>query len=233
MVMLMRMLDLIREYEKIERRRPLDGTYVMLLGLFIGCLVSANFISVKLCHLLGLVFPAGVIAYSITFTVTDIISDVYGRKASSYAVWAGFIANIAMTIMVLGGWALPALAPQYQQKYSVLLLTPRIVVASMIAYLISQNHDVLAFHFWKALTRGKYLWLRNNASTAVSQFIDTCTFITLAFYGVVPTQLLMNMIIDQYLIKLLIAVCDTPFVYIGVKVISKRESTLRELFLRT
>ena len=229
----MYMLRLIQEFERVEHRKPIDGIYVILVGLFIGCLVSANFIAVKLCRVLGLVVPAGVIAYSVTFTVTDIISDVYGRKAASYAVWAGFVANLAMVSMVLGGWLLPPLSPEFQSKYQVLLSTPRIVAASMVAYLLSQNHDVLAFHFWKALTRGKHLWLRNNASTAVSQLIDTCTFITLAFYGTVPNDVLLNMILGQYLFKLLIAICDTPFVYLGVKLVSGRKVSFKEIALRT
>ncbi len=227
------MLKMIHEFEKVERRKPIDGTYIVLVGLFVGCLVSANFIAIKLCNIFGLVVPAGVIAYSITFTVTDIISDVYGRKAASYAVWAGFAANIVMVAMVFGGWLLPPLSPAFQSKYQVLLSTPRIVAASMVAYLLSQNHDVLAFHFWKALTKGRHLWLRNNASTAVSQLIDTCTFITLAFYGVVPNSVLLNMILGQYLIKLLIAICDTPFVYLGVKLISGRNVSFKEIALRS
>jgi len=215
-------LKLIREFERVESRRPIDGAYAILVGIFVGCLVSSNFIAVKLVRVGWLVFPAAVIAYSITFTVTDVISEVYGRKAASYAVWAGFAANIFAVIMVLGGWLLPSLSPEYQARYSVLLSTPRIVAASMVAYLLSQNHDVIAFHFWKAFTRGRHLWLRNNASTAVSQLIDTCTFITLAFYGVVPTAILLNMIASQYAVKLLIAACDTPFVYLGAKLL-KRE----------
>lgn len=218
-VLAMYSLKLIKDYERIEHRKNLDGTYAILLGIFVGCLVTANFTAVKLCDIFGLIVPAAVIAYSLTFTVTDIISDVYGRKASSYAVWAGFTANIAMVILVLGGWMLPPLAAQFQQRYEVLLSAPRIVMASMIAYLVSQNHDVIAFHFWKALTRGKHLWLRNNASTAISQLIDTCIFITLAFYGEVPTNILLRMIVSQYIMKLIIAACDTPFVYIGVKIV--------------
>ncbi len=228
----MYMLRLIHEYEKVEHRKAIDGVYILLVGIFVGCLVSANFVTIKLCNLGGLIVPAGVIAYSITFTVTDIISDVYGRKAASYAVWAGFAANIVMVTMVLGGWLLPPLAPEYQHRYEVLLFTPRIVLASMVAYVISQNHDVIAFHFWKAVTKGKHLWLRNNASTAISQLIDTCTFITLAFYGVVPTNVLLTMILDQYVVKLIIALCDTPFVYLGVKLVGGKKVSIREILLR-
>ncbi len=224
-------LRLIREYERAEKRKPLDGAYAILLGIFVGCLVTSNFIAIKLCNLWGLIVPAAVIAYSATFTMTDIISDVYGRKASSYAVWAGFAANVSMVILVLSGWILPPLATQFQQRYEVLLSTPRIVAASMVAYLVSQNHDVIAFHFWKAVTRGRHLWLRNNASTAVSQFIDTCIFITLAFYGSVPIGILFKMILSQYLVKLMIAICDTPFVYLGVKLV-RNELCLRKIFSR-
>ena len=97
----------------------------------------------------------------------------------------------------------------------------RVTVAGLVAYIISQSHDVWAFHVWKRVTRGKWLWLRNNASTIVSQLIDTVIFITLAFYGVVPNNILLKLIIGQWMWKAVVAVLDTPFVYLGVYVLRK------------
>lgn len=191
---------------------------VVLATLFATCLLVANIIAVKLISIGGWVVPAGVIAYPLTFLFTDVITELYGRRIASRVVWIGFGANILMVILVFGGRLLPP-APFWegQPAYeSILGMVPRIVLASMIAYLISQHHDVLAFHFWRQKTKARFLWLRNNASTMVSQALDTGLFITIAFWGIVPTGTLANMLLSQYIIKLAIAVCDTPFCYMLV-----------------
>jgi uncharacterized integral membrane protein (TIGR00697 family) len=191
---------------------------VVLATLFTTCLIVANIITAKLVSIGGWVMPAGVIAYPLTFLFTDVISELYGRRIASRVVWVGFGANLLMVVLVFGGKLLPP-APFWegQPAYeSILGVVPRIVLASMIAYLISQQHDVFAFHFWRQKTKARFLWLRNNASTIVSQGIDTGLFITIAFWGIVPTEILINMLLTQYVIKLAIAVCDTPFCYLLV-----------------
>ncbi len=110
-----------------------------------------------------------------------------------------------------------------QEAYDTILgSVPRIVLASMVAYLVSQHHDVWAFHFWRNITKGKFLWLRNNASTMVSQGIDTVLFISIAFIGTVPTNVLLSMLVGQYVMKLVIALLDTPLCYILVGLIRSR-----------
>jgi len=197
---------------------------VMLASLFVTCLVVSNIISSKIVGWGPLIFPAGVIAYSITFLITDIYTEFFGKKETEKLVIYGFISNILMIILIFIAISMP-IAPfmeDYQAIYEkVLSMSFRIVVASMIAYIIAQSHDVFAYHFWGKLTKGKHLWLRNNASTLVSQLIDTSLFITIAFHGVVPTQALINLIFYQYLMKALIALVDTPFCYIGVIIIRK------------
>jgi len=191
---------------------------VVLATLFTTCLLVANTIAVKLISVFGWVVPAGVIAYPLTFLLTDVIAELYGRRTASRVVWAGFAANLLMVVLILGGKLLPAAEIwQSQPAYeSILGMVPRIVLASMIAYLISQHHDVFAFHFWRKKTKARFLWLRNNASTMVSQGLDTGIFITIAFWGLVPTGILVKMLVSQYLIKLIIAACDTPFCYLLV-----------------
>ena len=121
----------------------------------------------------------------------------------------------------------PASFWEGQDAYNTTLgSVPRIVLASMLAYLVSQHHDVFAFHLWRRLTKGRFLWLRNNASTMVSQGIDTVLFITIAFVGVVPTNVLLNMILGQYVIKLCIAVADTPICYALVILIRRKQRDL-------
>ncbi len=190
----------------------------VLATLFVTCLLVANIITVKLVSIGGWVVPAGVIAYPLTFLFTDVITELYGRRIASRVVWLGFGANILMVILVFGGGLLPP-APFWEDQpayESILGMVPRIVLASMIAYLISQHHDVFAFHFWRKKTKARFLWLRNNASTMVSQALDTGVFITIAFWGLVPTGILVNMLVSQYIIKLAIAAGDTPFCYILV-----------------
>jgi uncharacterized integral membrane protein (TIGR00697 family) len=197
---------------------------VVLATLFATCLLVANILAVKLVSIGGWVVPAGVIAYPLTFLFTDVITELYGRRIASRVVWLGFGANILMVILVFGGKLLPP-APFWEDQpayESILGMIPRIVLASMIAYLISQHHDVFAFHFWREKTKGKFLWLRNNASTMVSQALDTGLFITIAFWGTVTTGVLVNMLITQYLIKLGIAALDTPFCYLLVRLLKEK-----------
>jgi uncharacterized integral membrane protein (TIGR00697 family) len=197
---------------------------VVLATLFVTCLLVANILAVKLVSIGGWVVPAGVIAYPLTFLFTDVITELYGRRIASRVVWLGFGANILMVILVIGGRLLPA-APFWegQPAYeSILGMVPRIVLASMVAYLVSQHHDVFAFHFWREKTKARFLWLRNNASTMASQALDTGLFITIAFWGTVPTDILVNMLITQYLIKLGIAALDTPFCYLLVNLLKEK-----------
>ncbi len=197
---------------------------VTLATLFGTCLLVANIIAVKLVSIGGWVFPAGIIAYPLTFLFTDVITELYGRRTASKIVWIGFGANLLMVLLVFGGKLLPV-APFWegQPAYeSILGMVPRVVLASMIAYLVSQHHDVFAFQFWRKKTGGRFLWLRNNASTMVSQALDTGLFITIAFWGIVPAGVLSNMLLTQYIIKLIMAALDTPFCYLLVALLRGR-----------
>ena len=185
-----------------------------LVATFASLVVIANFTAVKITTIAGLAVPAAVVAYSVTFLLTDMLSEFYSKREAHRAVWAGFYANLLLVAVVAVAVYLPP-APfwKHQQAFEALFSpVPRIVLASMLAYLVSQHFDVLAFHFWRQLTGGRYLWLRNNASTMVSQFIDTSIFITVAFYGLFPVA---PMITGQYVVKLGIALLDTPFMYLS------------------
>ena len=184
-----------------------------VIAIMTSLVVIANVIAAKIVVFGPFVVPATVIVYESTFLLTDILSEKWGKQQARKAVWAGFYANIVLVVAVLVAvnWPSAPFAKDYSDQFtSVLGLFPRIVLASMVAYLLSQHHDIFAFHFWKNRTGGKYLWLRNTASTAVSQAIDTAVFITIAFYGVMD---IVPLLIGQYVIKLIIAVVDTPFIY--------------------
>jgi len=184
----------------------------------------ANIITVKLVAVGGWIVPAGVIAYPLTFLFTDVISELYGRKTAGRVVWIGFGASLLMLAMIYLARLLPGAAiweggPAYE---AVLGMVPRVVLASMLAYLVSQHFDVAAFHFWRHVTGGRYLWLRNNASTIFSQALDTSIFITVAFWGLVPLEVIWNLMLTQFLIKIGIAVLDTPFCYLMVGLLRRR-----------
>lgn len=192
-----------------------------IIAIMAALVVIANIIAGKIVVFGPFVVPAAVIVYASTFLLTDIIGEKWGKQQARKAVWAGFYANVVMVIAVVIAinWPSAPFAKDYSEQFSsVLGLVPRVVLASMVAYLLSQHHDVFAFQFWKNKTKGRHLWLRNTASTAVSQAIDTAIFIPIAFYGIMDVVPLM---IGQYVVKLLIAAIDTPFMYGIVWLIDK------------
>ena len=200
-----------------------------LIGLvmtFAMVLIVANIVAVKLISVGGWVLPAGIVAYPFTFLVSDTIAEIYGRRTATRIIWMGFGISLGMVLLIYLARVLPA-APFWQEQaaYDTILgAVPRIVLGSMVAYLVSQHHDVIAFHFWRRITKGRHLWLRNNASTVVSQAIDTLLFVAIAFGGTVPGSILLNIMMTQYVAKLVIAIVDTPIVYGLVALIRKAQS---------
>lgn len=186
--------------------------FILLASLFSGSLVIASVISSKIITIGGVVLPAGILAYCITFVASDVISEVWGKEKAKQVVLGGFAALVVSLGLIHLALAWPgAVFWDNTEAYaSVLGAAPRIIIASLIAYLISQNHDVWAFHFWKRVFNGRHLWIRNNLSTASSQVIDSAIFISIAFYGIMP---IMPLIAGQVMIKLIIAFMDTPVVY--------------------
>ncbi|PLV59487.1 queuosine precursor transporter [Thermotoga sp. KOL6] len=195
---------------------------ILLTGIFVSTLTISNVIAGKLVNIGPFLVPIAVLCYPITFAVTDIISEVYGKRTAQKVVWTGFFASLILVVYSQIAVIYPpaSIFGNNEAFAKVFGSTPRIVFASILAYIISQSHDVWAFHFWKRVTKGSHLWIRNNLSTMVSQFIDTLVFITIAFLGTVPITVLVKMIFSQYAVKLIIALIDTPFVYLGVKLVS-------------
>ncbi len=201
----------------------------VMASIYGGAIVFANLaaaVKLEVWFLPWLIVPAGTIAYSITFPITDIVDEVYGKKWAYRIVWAGLAAELAMLGLVVADLAIP-MARDYMSPEQVACtgivfgMQPRIVAASIIAYLVSQHHDVWAFWKWREVTRGRWLWLRNNASTAISQLIDSTVFTIVAFLGVYPLEVLASMVFTMWLAKLVIAALDTPFVYLGVALLQR------------
>ena len=195
------------------------GKLIVLASIFVGGMITANFASVKIAQIGWFTIPAGTLMFAITFLCTDIIADVWGKKVAHQVVTAGFVANLISLVAIRLYIKVPFPEFWEMQKEFVMVFgsNARIVIAGLVTYIVSQHIDVALFLWIKSLTGGKKLWLRNNVSTITSQLIDTVLFTVLAFAGTMPVASLVNMIVSLYLFKVLIALGDTPFCYLGVK----------------
>ena len=204
--------------------------YLYLAALFITSLVVSNLIFQKFFYwypfdwvIMGnklFELSVGILPYPITFLVTDLISEIFGRKAANRVVVAGIFASFfSMGILLLAG-IVPALpnSPIGDATFNKgFALSPIAVLASMMAYLFAQFIDIRIYHFWKNLTEGKHLWLRNNFSTFASQFIDTFTVVgLLCVFGVLPWDTFLGLLISGVVFKILVALIDTPLLYLSV-----------------
>jgi len=211
--------------------------YLYLGALFITSLVVSNLIFQKFFYwepfgevtLFGaplFEISVGILPYPITFLITDLISEIYGRKKANQVVTAGIFASFFSMGIVLLADQVPAIegSPVDDTLFSrVFALSPIAVLASMIAYLCAQYVDIAIYHFWKRLTRGKYLWLRNNFSTFSSQIIDTTTVVgLLCIFGVLPWSMFYGLVISGVIFKIMIAFLDTPFLYLFVYLMRRR-----------
>ncbi len=197
--------------------------------------IVANIQVIQTVKLFGLVATLGNIVYATSFLVTDILSENYGKNEAKKAVWIGFFSLISMTILMnVALHFLPLGGDEFAQTTheatsTIFKLMPRIAVASLIAYLISQRHDVWAFHFWKnRFPHKKHLWLRNNLSTMISQLLDSSVFVLLAFYGVFENAILWEIFLTTYFLKWIVAAADTPFVYWARNIGTKKKFFLGE-----
>lgn len=203
--------------------------YLLLGGLFITALITCNLIANKFVTVdLGFktfVLSAGVLPYPITFLLTDILSEIYGRKRTNAVVIVGFAASLFVLFILFMGSLFPAIpdSPVNDQYYNTVFQNSwRVILASMVAYLTAQFIDIRLFHFWKRLTKGKQLWLRNNASTIVSQLVDTTLVVLVLFVGVLPAETMSSFIFDGWYFKVLVALTDTFFMYLLVWLIRKK-----------
>ncbi len=218
-----------------------EKLFLLLSSIFLTSLVVGNIIgTTKFVNVFGLTVPAGTLAYPFTFLATDLICELYGKKRAQVLVWVGFSMNFFMLgLMMLGHYLKDAsgvsgATSTFESVYGFMIGN---VIASMFAYLVAQSVDVKLFHFWKHLTKGKHLWLRNNLSTVVSQLVDTTAILSVLYIAnnlgdsVRTISDLISLIIASYLFKFCIALLDTPLFYIGVWGLKDRVS--RDLVLES
>ncbi len=240
-----------------------DALFLSLAGIFLTSLVLGNvigttkFVTIFSIDLPGwlerltpkmvqdagiytMSVPVGVIAYPFTFLATDLISELYGRKKAQLVVWVGFWMNVFMLFLMSVNHWLPNTAGisgglnLFEGVYEFMIGN---TIASMIAYLVAQTVDVRLFHFWKNFTKGKHLWLRNNASTTVSQLVDSTAILSILYMAgnlgdnVKTVGALMILILNSYLFKFFFALFDTPLFYLGVKLFKDYEEDPSEFSL--
>jgi len=202
----------------MERNTKVD----VLLALFVGSMIIVNTIGSKITTILGVRVSVGIMFMPLLFLITDMISEVYGRDLARRFVKISTGLLIFMFVMTFLSIQLPP-DPTYEMQSEFALIfggSLRMTFASIISFAVSQYLDVSIFAFWKKVTKGKHLWLRNNASTASSQFIDTTIFMFIAFYQMTPdytVPFVFSLIIPYWLFKIAFAIIDTPLCYLGVR----------------
>jgi len=199
--------------------------YMVLAALFITSLVVSNLIFQKFFYwdffgIYTFEISVGILPYPITFLVTDLISEIYGKKKANQVVVMGIFASFFSLLIVYTSNMVPATdwSPVDDSVFTQVFGFSSIAVfSSMIAYLLAQFVDIRIYHFWKQKTKGKHLWLRNNFSTMTSQFLDTFSILMLlCSFGVIEWHLFSKLLLSGFLFKVLIAACDTPILYLAV-----------------
>ena len=210
--------------------RQAERLYLILAALFIASLVSGNLIFQKFfywnffgIHIFEL--SVGILPYPITFLITDLIAEIFGKKRANQVVVAGLGATAFVLLILSLANAVPATewSPVNNSTFQkVFGLTAVAVTASMVAYLLAQLIDIRLYHFWKNLTKGKHLWLRNNASTMTSQLVDTASVLfLLCSFGAIDWELFWPLLWSGFFFKVLVAALDTPFLYLFVFLIKR------------
>lgn len=205
--------------------------YMLLAALFITSLVVSNLIFQKFFFWnpngwFRFELSVGLLPYPITFLITDIISEIYGKKKANQVVVTGIFASFFSVGIILISDAVPAIpnSPIGDELFTeVFGRSVLAVFSSMVAYLIAQFVDIRIYHFWKKKTKGNHLWLRNNFSTFSSQFIDTFSVVTLlCFFEVLPWNIYWSLLVSGVFFKIIVAALDTPLLYVFVYLFRKR-----------
>jgi len=227
----------------MKQKISLNQIYLILTTLFSVVLVLTNIIGVKLFQ--GPLNPTthalttGIITYPVTFLLTDVVSEIWGAKKANTMVLIGFLMSFVMLFFIQIAIYLPAhpywVAPdnpfgfktpgEYQNAFnSVFSVNGKLLFGSMLAYMAAQLLDVKLYHTWRRITKGKYLWIRNNGSTSISQLVDTFIVNSILFYWGFGWEFWqgISVMLTIYFYKLLLAVLDTPFIYLAVAMINKR-----------
>jgi uncharacterized integral membrane protein (TIGR00697 family) len=209
----------------METNQQYSKWFIIITAIFITCLLIANIIAVKLVSFLGLILPAAVIIFPVSYIVGDVLTEVYGYARARGVIWLGFFCNlIAVMAIWLGSLLPPASFWEGQAAYEQILgFAPRLLIASFIAYLFGEFSNSFVLAKMKIATQGRWLWTRTIGSTLVGQGLDSLVFITVAFFGTIPTEGLVSAIVTQWLFKSVYEALATPLTYSVVNFLKIRE----------
>ncbi len=207
--------------------------YPFLVGVFAAILVVSNIIAVKLVDLWGMVLPAAVVLFPLAYILGDVVTEVYGYAAARRMIWTGFAANLLAVLAIWAAVVLPAASfwdaglgsrATAQAAFRAFFgFTPRLLGASFAAYLVGEFLNAYIMAKLKVRTGGRFLWLRTISSTIVGEGVDAFTFITLAFYGIIPTSGLLQAAVSQWLVKVAYETLATPFTYFVANALKRME----------
>ena len=199
--------------------------YPAVVAVFVTCLITANIIAVKPVQIAGLVFPAAVVIFPLAYIFGDILTEVYGYARARQTIWIGFACNLIAVIAFYLGGILPAAGfwPGQTAYDTILGFTPRLLVASFMAYLVGEFLNSLVLAKLKVATNGRYLWLRTIGSTLIGELADSVVFITVAFVGVWPGGQIWVGILTQWSIKVAYEIIATPITYAVVGFLKRSE----------
>jgi len=199
--------------------------FVVVVALFTTCLITANIIIAKQISVFGLVLPAAIIIFPLSYIIGDVLTEVYGYQQARRVIWLGFACNVITVAAIWIGGLLPA-APVFEAQAAyerILGSTPRFLLASFLAYLAGEFANSFVLAKMKIKTKGRWLWTRTIGSTLVGQGIDTVVVLTIGFIGVLPFSVLGVMILSHWLVKTAYEVLATPFIYLIVGYLKRKE----------
>jgi len=208
---------------------PVHGRYshwfLLVASIFITCLITSNIIAVKLINIFGLLLPAAILIFPISYIFGDVLTEVYGYRQARQVIWLGFFCNLITVVAIWLGQILPAASFwDGQTAYERILgYTPRLLGASFLAYLVGEFANSFVLAKMKIATQGRWLWTRTIGSTLVGQGLDSVVFMTLAFAGTIPLTGLANAIVVQWLSKSGYEAIATPLTYGAVNFLKKKE----------
>ena len=199
--------------------------FVISVAIFITCLITANITAVKLVNVWGFVLPAGIIIFPISYIFGDILTEVYGYRQARRVIWLGFLCNLIAVVTIWVGQILPsAFFWSGQAAYERILgYTPRLLLASFLAYLLGEFTNAFVLAKMKIATKGRWLWSRTIGSTLVGEGLDSLVFITIAFIGEIPMPELASAIVTQWLAKSAYEAAVTPLTYVAVNFLKRSE----------
>ena len=208
-----------------KEQNVVSKVFACLMGLYITCLLLSNLVAGKMMAIGGVTLPAAVILFPVTYILCDVFTEVYGFKSARTVIWMGFSCSFFAVVVYMITIALPH--PDFwanQEAYEIVLgTTPRVFVASLVGYLFGEFSNSMVLSKLKVLTQGKKLWVRTIFSTVVGEAFDTVIFITISFWGTMETNVLLQMMLFQYLFKVCYEIICTPLTYVVIRKIKNIE----------